>query len=52
MHGFAKDLRPGKKTEIRKRFILLNTETPVELEFISLRSDQDPEIRMVDLSRQ
>ena len=48
----SKDLRPGKASLITKTYVLLSPEVPVELEFAPIRADQDPEIRMIDLSGQ
>ena len=48
VHGFAKDVRPGKKIDMRKTFVLLKTDIPVELEFTPLRSGV-PELRTIDL---
>jgi len=50
--GTTRYLRPGQQRDLRKSYILVNPGSSVELEFIPIRSGQDPEIRMIDLSGQ
>lgn len=48
-NGTARSLRPGHNFDIRKIYVLTNVDSPVELEFIPIWSDADPEIRTINI---